>query len=131
MVPQHTQARRLLALLPAGLVVATAVLAAADGPGWRNDRPMPVPVGGHRVALLGDRVLSAGGTTWQRGRKRWLRDVWAYAPADDTRTAVGSLPEPVGDGVGIGDGGALYVLGGVTARRPPPDATGCGFTSVG
>ncbi len=101
--------------------VATACLAAAafgavwageSGLVWRHGADLPTPVGGHCVASVGTRLLCAGGTTWQDGQKRWLRDVSAYDVAGDRWEAVSPLPEPIGDAVGIGTGRALCLIGG-------------------
>lgn len=81
---------------------------------WRSGTALPVPCGGHAVAVLDGRVLSAGGTTWQEGQKRWLSEVNAYDPVQNRWHRLGVLPEPVGYAVAVGDGTALYLLGGAS-----------------
>jgi N-acetylneuraminic acid mutarotase len=99
------------------LALFLPTLAAAGGLVWQKGSPMPIPVGGHAAALVGDVVISAGGTTWQEGKKRWLREVFAYDLTRGSWRDVGRLPEPIGDCAGIGAGHALCVIGGSDGKQ--------------
>jgi hypothetical protein len=108
------------------IVCVCASLAADSGLTWREGTPMPTPVGGHCVALTGPQVLCAGGTTWQGGTKRWLREVSVYDLPADRWQGVGRLPEPVGHAVGIGTGDSLCVISGSDGRRASEEGAGPG-----
>ena len=101
-----------VACLLAALTITGAALAAEGGLTWRNGAPMPTPVGGHCVAGIGHQILCAGGNTWHGGKKYWLREVTLYDVPTNRWQAVGRLPEPLGDAVGIGTGDSLCVIGG-------------------
>lgn len=93
-------------------ILALALLTAAHAAEWRTGAPLPVPIGGHAAGVSAGRILLAGGTTWQNGKKYWLRDVRAYDPKLDRWERVGMLPGPIGDPASIDGGNALYLIGG-------------------
>ncbi len=104
-------------MIPLHPVALSGLLAVGPAFRWTAGTPMPMPLGGHAAALVDGLVLVAGGTTWQNGQKRWLREVRTYDPAAGRWQLVGELPEPVAYAVRIGARGSLYLLGGSDGRR--------------
>jgi N-acetylneuraminic acid mutarotase len=98
------------------LVGSFAILAVALGASelrlaWRNGKRMPVTaaVSG---AMSPRGFVVAGGTSWQNGVKRWLRDARLYEPETDRWTELPSLPEPLGVASAVAVGDEVWVLGG-------------------
>lgn len=100
----------------ASVLVATVPVVAADL-AWRNGPELPVGVGGHAAAVVGGRILVAGGTAWENGQKRWLRAVWALDPRAGAWEEIGALPEAIGYGVGIAGDDGLTILGGSDGEK--------------
>jgi N-acetylneuraminic acid mutarotase len=90
-----------LSLLP-GLIAAT----------WERRAPLPVPNGGFIAAALGNRLVVAGGTTWEGETKRWLDRIWTYDPAADRWSEAGGLAGAVAYPVSAQTGDTLWWAGG-------------------
>ncbi|MCC7496560.1 MAG: hypothetical protein IT160_03210 [Bryobacterales bacterium] len=117
-------------------LLATGALLAGIGE-WKSAPDMPLPRGGLQVAVLGGRVLVAGGSHWEQGQKRWSRRADWFDPQTLTWTEAPPLPAPRSDAATVATGEALYLLGGVRggialddvlvwiggAWRPAPEMT--------
>jgi len=73
---------------------------------------MPAAKAGAATALLGDRLILAGGTYWEKGQKHWLRQVDLYDVRRDEWRSGPPLPLPLAYGAFVGSDRGLEVLGG-------------------
>lgn len=100
----------------ARLSIATTTLALGGAIGnmtWKELQPMPVGVAGGAVALVGESIVYAGGTTWADGKKLWLRDVRRYDLTDRAWTSGPPLPEPLAYGAFVQSANGFELLGGL------------------
>ena len=74
--------------------------------------PLPVPNGGFIAAAIGNRLVVAGGTTWEGETKRWLDRIWTYDPAADRWSDAGRLAGAVAYPVSAQAGDTLWWAGG-------------------
>lgn len=87
---------------------------------WREGAPAPLPRAGCAAGVVAGRLVVAGGTYWQEGRKFWCAQADAYDPATNLWQALPALPEPRGDAPTVVVEGVLYILGG-GVDGPPVD----------
>src|SRR6476469_1345405 len=90
---------------------------------WHDLRPLPAGVAGGAAAFEGDSVVYAGGTTWQNGSTRWLKDVWILDPRDRHWKPGPELPRAMAYGPFATIDGGLEIYGGT-------DGTGLNRTSL-
>lgn len=93
-------------------LIAVAGAAMASAAGWERRAPLPIPNGGFIAAALGDRIVIAGGTTWDGGTKRWLDLMWSYDPATDRWSEAGRLPAALAYPASTQAGDSLWWAGG-------------------
>jgi N-acetylneuraminic acid mutarotase len=101
-----------LTLLIGSLVILAVALGAADFRlAWRSGKRMPVTaaVSG---AMSPRGFVVAGGTSWQKDVKRWLREARLYDPAADRWTDLPALPEPLGVAAAAALGDEVWIIGG-------------------
>jgi hypothetical protein len=79
---------------------------------WESLGALPEPIGGGACAVVGDRIIMAGGTNWPGGQKIWVRKVRVFDVATSTWSDVGDMPLPRAYGVHGVWNGALVVAGG-------------------
>jgi hypothetical protein len=79
---------------------------------WHYLDPLPVPVAGGAASFEGDSLVYAGGTTWQDGSKRWLKNVWIFDPRERQWQAGPQLPVAMAYGAFATVNGALQIFGG-------------------
>ncbi len=82
--------------------------------GWTRGRPLPVPLAGHKVLAVGDRLYVIGGAT---GRDALgMRDTWSAAVGKDGSLGAWKrlvpLPSPAAFGAAVFARGRIYWLGG-------------------
>ncbi|HUS65177.1 MAG TPA: kelch repeat-containing protein [Kofleriaceae bacterium] len=79
---------------------------------WESGAPMPAGTerGAAAVGVVGDEVMVAGGS-----RDDAVDLVSSYSPANDRWTERAPLPAAAYHGVAVSAGGALYVIGGLSA----------------
>ncbi len=97
-----------------------ALLAASLAPGaliWREGPPLPVPLGGGAVAVLGYDLVIAGGNGWQNGKKLWYREVQIYGLRNGRWRSGPPLPVPVAEAAFAASAAGLDVLGGSDGSR--------------
>lgn len=79
---------------------------------WTAKAPLPIPAAGGYAAVLQGQVVYAGGSTWENGVKRFLRETHVF----DTRTnrwrSGPALPVPLAYGAFAQTRRGLEVLGG-------------------
>lgn len=96
-------------------LMCTLGLSAMPGLEWRELPPLPHPLGGQFVGTVGDRLVVAGGSYWNRppwqgGVKEWSDTIHVF---DGKRwTQAGKLPQPLGYGVAVTIDGRLLLFGG-------------------
>lgn len=94
------------------------------GAGWSRlpDLPGTEGVAGPFVGGAGGTLVVAGGTNfeggrpWNGGRKVWHDTVWTLEPEADEWTVAGRLPRPLGYGLSLSVGDALWCIGGGDAH---------------
>lgn len=79
---------------------------------WETLPPLPEANGGFACAVVGDRLVLAGGTNWVNEEKRWLDTVRVFDPATRTWSQAERLPFAAAYGVAGGADGALWLAGG-------------------
>ena len=104
--------KRLTSNLIAIALLAGAGTTMASAAGWERRAPLPIPNGGFIAAALGDRIVIAGGTTWDGGTKRWLDQVWSYDPETDRWSEAGRLPAALAYPASTRVGDTLWWAGG-------------------
>ena len=73
---------------------------------------MPRPRSFYAAGVLEEKLVVAGGTYWQDGRKFWCDRVDAFDPLANRWETAEPMPRPQGEGACVTFGGALYVFGG-------------------
>jgi len=109
--PKHTVKKR-IRLLAAIVGVTGALAFRAGATGWERRAPLPVSNGGFVAAALGDRIVVAGGTTWDADTKRWIDRLWSYDPVADRWSEAGRLPAALAYPASAQVGDALWWAGG-------------------
>src|SRR4051794_27631668 len=84
---------------------------------WTGRHTMPTPVAGGASGFLGDRLIYAGGTTWNNDVKQWLTQVHMYDSREDKWTPGPSLPVALAYGAFANPKGSLLVLGGTDGTK--------------
>src|SRR3954462_6626358 len=98
-------------------LLALLGIAAAPRLSWREGKPMPRAKAGAATALLGDRLVLAGGTYWESGQKHWISEVDAYDMAKDEWRSGPPLPFPLSYGACVRSERGLELLGGWDGAR--------------
>jgi N-acetylneuraminic acid mutarotase len=78
---------------------------------------MPEGVSGGAVALISNKLVYAGGTTWRNQVKCWLTSTFFYDLQSDSWSLGPALPEPLAYGAGVRTDHSLEVLGGIDENR--------------
>lgn len=73
---------------------------------------MPLPRAGCAAGILDGKLVVAGGTYWQDGRKIWSDRVDCFDPIANRWEPAAPMPQVQGDAASAAFGGALYVFGG-------------------
>lgn len=105
-------------------VILAAELAGAIAHGgevWTMASPMPVGVAGFSHGILNDRIIVAGGTTWEGNRKVFLDRAWQFDPAGGTWSDLGTLPRPYAFGEFSALHNRLILVGGTDGRTTRSD----------
>jgi N-acetylneuraminic acid mutarotase len=99
--------------------VCAATLLASVMPAisWRDRHAMPEGVSGGAVALISNKLVYSGGTTWRNQVKCWLTSTFFYDLQSDSWSGGPSLPEPLAYGAGLRTDHSLEVLGGIDGSR--------------
>jgi N-acetylneuraminic acid mutarotase len=84
---------------------------------WEKLPPLPVANGGFIAAAQGDRILVAGGTTWQGETKIWLDRLWSYDPGPRAWREAGRLPAALAYPVAGQLGGTVWFAGGSSGTQ--------------
>lgn len=63
---------------------------------WEKLPPLPAPNGGFVVGSDQGKLVIAGGTNWEGGKKNWLTKVWAFDPQSLKWEARPELKNPIG-----------------------------------
>lgn len=79
---------------------------------WETLPPLPEANGGFACAVVGDRLVLAGGTNWVNEEKRWLDRVRVFDTTTRIWTEAGRLPKAAAYGVAGTRDGALWLAGG-------------------
>ena len=96
-------------------VLSAATLLASVAPAimWHDRRPLPEGVSGGAFAVIADRLVYAGGTTWRNQAKLWLRETSFYDLDNDSWSEGPALPEALAYGAYLRTGRSLELLGGI------------------
>jgi cephalosporin-C deacetylase len=96
-------------------VLSAATLLASVAPAilWHDRRPVPEGVSGGAVAVIANRLVYAGGTTWRNQVKLWLSNTFVYDLENDSWSKGPALPEPVAYGACLRTSDSLELLGGM------------------
>jgi N-acetylneuraminic acid mutarotase len=81
---------------------------------------MPEGVSGGAVALISNKLVYAGGTTWRNQVKCWLTSTFFYDLQSDSWSLGPALPEPLAYGAGLRTDHSLEVLGGANESSVSP-----------
>ncbi|MPY87045.1 MAG: hypothetical protein GEU99_03905 [Luteitalea sp.] len=102
-----------------GRVCAIGVLAlvaggamATEGGDWRERAELPRPVAGYMGGAVGGRLLVAGGSYWDDGKKHWTAGVQVFDPRANRWTDGEPMPEALSDAACAVVSDELYVFGG-------------------
>ncbi len=79
---------------------------------WEPLPDLPEANGGFACAVVGDRLLLAGGTNWVNDEKHWLDTIRVFDPVERRWSEAGRLPVPAAYGVAGAWDGALWLAGG-------------------
>ena len=104
-------------------VLSAATLLASVAPAivWHDRRPVPEGLAGGSIAVIANRLVYAGGTTWRNEVKLWLAETFFYDLENDKWNRGPALPEALAYGACLRTDHSLEVLGGMnesgTSRR--------------
>ena len=84
--------------------------------------PLPEKIAGQCVGTVGDLLVVAGGSSWNKppwagGLKSWSDRVYALSPGSQQWKLIGHLPMPMGYGSAVQVGKELLCIGGQDAQR--------------
>jgi N-acetylneuraminic acid mutarotase len=96
---------------------ALVAVAAVPTLRWSEGRPMPVAKAGAAAAILGEKLVLAGGTYWEAGQKHWSTRVDVYNIPSDEWQLGPALPKPLSYGAFVRSKHGLEVLGGSDGKR--------------
>jgi N-acetylneuraminic acid mutarotase len=96
------------------------LLAHTEAADWEKLPPLPAPNGGFVVAVDHGKVVVAGGTNWEGGKKNWLTKVWAFDPQTLKWEALADLAQPVAYAVGGTHHDSMVFGGGSSAEGALP-----------
>ena len=101
-------------------VFSAATLLASVAPAivWHDRRPVPEGVSGGALAVVANKLVYAGGTTWRSQRKIWLTETFFYDLQGDNWSKGPALPEPLAYGARLRTEHSLEVLGGMNESGP-------------
>jgi N-acetylneuraminic acid mutarotase len=103
------------------LVMLTLPSALAFQLVWQAQSPLPEPRAALLHAVVGSRLLAAGGTLWKEGRKIWSRRCDLFDPVTNSWSAGPPLPMPRADSAVVEAGGEFLFLGGTSEGRALDD----------
>lgn len=84
---------------------------------WQNRTAMPRAEGGGASALLGDDLVIAGGSTWEKDVKVWLKDVNLYNTRANRWRVGPPLPSAFAYGAYAQDESGLEIFGGTDGKQ--------------
>jgi N-acetylneuraminic acid mutarotase len=83
---------------------------------WKDATPLPAAVAGGYAAVVGTRIIYAGGSNWRDGAKHWLDNVHIYDPKSDQWSEGPALPLALGYGVCAGTAQGMEIFGGTDGK---------------
>src|SRR3954471_6973064 len=100
-------------LLCMGITLMAAQLSLAETKiEWREGPKLPMPLGGHVAALVGDEIMVVGGTNWTDEKKHWRDEVWGLDEKTSTWQAREKLPVKMALPASAAGKDGLFLLGG-------------------
>ncbi|MGH9397240.1 MAG: Kelch repeat-containing protein [Terriglobia bacterium] len=89
---------------------------------WQERAPLPQPRAGYMAGVISGKLVIAGGSFWQGGKKVWTPRVDTFDPAENRWYTSTPMPEPRSDAASSSFGNALYVFGGGSDGEVRADA---------
>jgi N-acetylneuraminic acid mutarotase len=79
---------------------------------WTRLADLPRAVAGYMSGVLGEKLLIAGGSYWEDGKKHWTGQVQIFDPEKNVWSEGAALPEPRSDAAAAILDGVFYAFGG-------------------
>jgi N-acetylneuraminic acid mutarotase len=79
---------------------------------WQDLPPQPIGLAAHFSWWDGERLMAAGGSYWEGGKKHFVASIWSYLKGDEIWFNAGKLPRPVGYMVGMTFEHRPFIFGG-------------------
>lgn len=119
-----------------GTYMCAAMMASNSTTTWRDLPPLPESIAGQCVGTIGDLLVVAGGSSWNKppwsgGVKHWSDAVFGLAPGSKKWRLIGHLPYPVGYGSAVQIGKEMLCIGGQDAKHVYASALRLGFDGHG
>ncbi len=92
--------------------LALLIAAGSSGMVWHEKASLPLPRAGYMAGAIGGRLILAGGSYWQDGKKRWTERTDLFDPRSGAWNAADPLPEPRSDAAAATAGDTFYLFGG-------------------
>jgi N-acetylneuraminic acid mutarotase len=105
-----------LILMTKRLFLSCVMLSTAHAE-WEELPPLPEPNGGFIGGHHDGKIVIAGGTNWEGGKKNWLSGVYTFDVTDRRWTKRHDLPSPIAYGLGFSHSSDLLLLGGSDGKQ--------------
>jgi len=84
---------------------------------WEQLPPLPEPNGGFMCGHHDGKIVIAGGTNWEGGKKNWLSGVYAFDVKEQRWMKLNNMPSPIAYGLGFSHSRDLLLLGGSDGKQ--------------
>lgn len=105
-----------LILMTKRLLLSLALVSTAHAQ-WEQLPPLPEPNGGFLGGHHDGKIVIAGGTNWEGGKKNWLSGVHTFDVNERRWTKRHDMPSPIAYGLGFSHSSDLLLLGGSDGKQ--------------
>src|ERR1700682_2676203 len=104
-----SQLKSWISLSALGVLMASVAVSSLT---WTDRAPMPLPRAGYMAGELDGKLVVAGGSYWQDGKKHWSARTDYFDPAKNEWQPGAQMPEIMSDAACVAFQGSLYTFGG-------------------
>lgn len=89
---------------------------------WCERAPLPLPRAGYMAGVVNGKILIAGGSYWENGKKLWTSQLDIFDPKTNRWERSSPMGSPRSDAAPVSVGDALYLFGGGIEKEVCRDA---------